>query len=497
MNKAAPLTFRIRLSAHQRAALRLGIALLIPLGVLSTCSPKRTALQEVEALGVLRVATVNSPTTYYLDAGGDPTGFEYELAKGLADRLGVQIELTVAESPPQAIEQVRDGRVHLAAAGLGVSPGRSEQVRFSPRLLQVVPLLVYRQGQPRPRNLGELQGRLGVVKDGVHAERLRTLAEHYPGLQWDESQDLEAEDLLFKVANGELEYTIANSDLVAINQRYYPKLRVAFTVAESQDIAWALPKNNDDSLYTVVAEYLNTIGDDELARIKDRHFGHIRQVDAYGALTLATHVETRLPRYREAFESASQKTGIDWRLLAAIGYQESHWDPNAVSPTGVRGIMQLTNATAAFLNVANREDPIQSIHGGSRYFAQLLAQLPPEIAEPDRTWMALAGYNMGMGHLYDARRLTIERGGDPNRWLDVRKTLPLLSQSKWYSKTRNGYARGQQAVIYVGNVRTYYDMLAWITGGPAPSPESAAEGDATPPDPDPRRDPLDIDTPML
>jgi len=493
---ASPLS-RLRLSAHQRSALLLGVALLIPLGLLSTCSPKRSALDEVRALGVLRVATVNSPTTYYIDAGGDPTGFEYELAQGFATHLGVKLDLSVAASPPQALEQVVSGQVHLAAAGLGVSPGRNQLVRFSPRLLQVVPLLVYRQGQPRPKDLGDLNGQLRVVKNSVQAEHLRDLATRYPTLKWDESDDLEAEDLLFKVAEGELDYTIANSDLVAINQRYYPKLRAAFSVADSQDIAWALPQGSDSSLLDAVTEYLHSVGEEELARIKDRHFGHIEQVDAFGALTLATHAETRLPRYQAAFESASKKTKIDWRLLAAIGYQESHWDPGAVSPTGVRGIMQLTNATAAFLNVADREDPIQSIHGGSRYFSQLLAQLPAEITEPDRTWMALSAYNIGLGHLLDARRLTVERGGDPNRWLDVRQTLPLLSQSKWYSKTRHGYARGQQAVIYVGNVRTYYDMLTWITGGPVPQPEQAPESLPPPPEPERRRDPLDINSPIL
>lgn len=495
MNTVEPFATRIRRLARLRSALLLGLALLVPLGVLSTCSPRQSALDEIRALGVLRVATINSPTTYYIDAGGDPTGFEYELVQQLAQRLGVGIELSVAANPPQALEQVASGKVHLAAAGIAVSPERSDRVRFSPKLLQVVPLLVYRQGQPRPRNLGSLQGRLGVIKSGAHAERLRTLSSRYPSLRWEELDDVETEDLLFKVANGELEYTIANSDLVAINQRYYPKLRVAFTIADAQDIAWALPQGDDDSLYDVVSGFLETVGEEELARIKDRHFGHIEQVDAYGALTLATHVETRLPRYRSAFEAAAKTTKLDWRMLAAIGYQESHWDPNATSPTGVRGIMQLTNATARHLNVENREDPLQSIHGGSRYFAQLIAQLPAEVTEPDRTWMALAAYNMGFGHLLDARRLTVERGGDPNRWLDLRATLPLLSQSRWHSKTRHGYARGQQAVIYVGNVRTYYDMLVWITGTPPEPPAPLV--DETPREPDRRRDPLNINVPVL
>ena len=180
-------------------------------------------------------------------------------------------------------------------------------------------------------------------------------------------------------------------------------------------------------------------------------------------MTLATHVDTRLARYRDIFQKAGDKTGLDWRLLAAIGYQESHWDSDATSPTGVRGIMQLTVDTANFLRLTDREDPVQSIFGGSRYFKQIADQLPTDIPEPDRTWMALAAYNMGVGHLLDARILTEARGGNPNRWLDVRDALPLLSQPRWYARTKHGYARCHQAVIYVGNIRSYYDMLVWIT----------------------------------
>lgn len=470
-------------------------ALLIALGLLSTCSPRRSALDEVQALGVLRVATVNSPTTYYLGSGGEPTGFEYDLAKGLADQMGVRLEIVVTTTPPEALELLGSGRVHFAAAGIGVSPGRSAKLRFAPPLLQVVPVLVYRKGTPRPKNMGDLQGRLRVLKNSAHAERLKGLQALYPTLNWDESADEESEELLFKVANGDLDYTVANSDLVAINQRYYPNLRVAFTVGDAQDIAWAFPKQRDDSLFTVASEYLHAIDGAELARLKDRYFGHIEQVDTHGALTLATHAETRLPRYRDAFEAAASKHGLDWRLLAAIGYQESHWDPSAISPTGVLGIMQITAATASFLNVADRTDPIQSIWGGARYIAQLAAQLPAEITEPDRTWMALAAYNMGLGHLYDARKLTVELGGDPNRWLDVRNSLPLLTQSKWHTKTKHGYARGHQAVIYVGNVRTYYDMLVWITGAPAVpmQPEAPVET----PLPEKPKDPLNIKSPVL
>jgi membrane-bound lytic murein transglycosylase F len=495
MNSAEPPDPSPRQRRARYLVSMLAVLLATILLVLSTCSPRRSVLDEVQATGVLRVATVNSPTTYYLGAAGEPTGFEYDLVKGLADQLKVRLEIVVTTTPPEALALVKTARVHFAAAGIGVSPGRAASLRFTKPLLQVVPVLVYRKGTPRPKNLGDLSGHLLVVKDSTHTERLRELQARYPDLKWDETGDEEPEELLYKVANGDLDYTIAYSDLVAINQRYYPELRVAFTIAEAQDIAWAFPRQRDDSLMQVADGYLQALGGAELARLRDRYFGHINQVDTHGALTLATHVDTRLPKYRSLFETAANQYGLDWRLLAAIGYQESHWDPAAVSPTGVLGIMQITAATAAFLKIPDRTDPAQSIWGGARYIAQLAAQLPAEITDPDRTWMALAAYNMGLGHLYDARKLTDEQGGDPNRWLDVRNSLPLLTQSKWHTKTKHGYARGHQAVIYVGNVRTYYDMLVWITGSPAQAlPQEVPPDTEVPAPPD---NPLNIRSPVL
>lgn len=172
----------------------------------------------------------------------------------------------------------------------------------------------------------------------------------------------------------------------------------------------------------------------------------------------AEDMRERLPRYRALFKQAGERSGIDWRLLAAVGYQESMWDAKAVSPTGVRGIMMLAAGTADELEI-DRTDPAESIEGGAEYFQQLRDNLPPQIPEPDRTNMALAAYNQGPGHLNDARTLAAQLGGDPNSWKDVRRALPLLNQPRWFSKARHGYANGAVAVDYVDNVLAFYGQL--------------------------------------
>lgn len=491
MNPAATPTPR---SPLRRLLAGLGLALVLAgYFTLSTCSPAQSALEQVQQLGTLRVAMTNSPTTYYVGAEGE-TGYEYDLAKGLAERLQAQLEIVIADSPADALRMVSQGRAHLAAAAVVVSPSRARLYRFTPPVQQVVPQLVYRLGTPQPRDLGDLQGRLTVPEDSAPAERLREARAKYPALRWDEAEDQGTEDLLYAVANEALDYTVANSDLLAINQRYYPTLRVAFPIAKSEDIAWAFPPGTDTSLYAATVDYLQSLQGETLALIRERHFGHVEQINAFGALTLALHVETRLPKYRAAFEEASRKNGLDWRLVAAMGYQESHWDPGAVSPTGVRGLMQLTTGTAALMNVANREDPFQSIRGGAGYFRMLMEQLPPEIEQPDRTWMALASYNIGIGHLLDARELAQKNGGDPNHWVDVRAALPLLTKPRWYSRTRYGYARGYEAMAYVGNIRSYYDMLVWLSEGAAPPKEPELPAREKPVD---ESNPLQIHSPLL
>jgi len=455
--------------------------LLLTLLPLSTCSPKPTALQRMQMMGRLVVATTNSPSTCY-DGPQGLTGYECDLLQGLAKKLGVKLDLQYFDSTPATVDAVAAGTVDLAAASINITPARQERVRFSRPLQQVVQQLIYNGDDAAPQNLGDLQGELEVIPGSSGEEVLTAQKAHYPGLKWSPAKpDNDVDDLLYLVSKGELDYTIANSDLVAINQRYYPNLRVAFAVSSKQDVAWALPAGEDASLYNAVQEYLHQMSEGEMARLHDRYFGHIGETGYQGVVRVTADVQARLPRYRAYFEDAAHRYGLDWRVVAAIGYQESHWDPAAVSPTGVRGIMMLTTETAAGLEVANRENPAQSIRGGARYFQQILAQLPPQIAEPDRTWMALAAYNQGVGHLLDARALAVQLGGDPNRWLDVRNTLPLLSRERWFKNTRYGYARGREAVGFVGNVRNYYDMLSWMTQGESATNKPGAPDKAAAP----------------
>lgn len=228
-------------------------------------------------------------------------------------------------------------------------------------------------------------------------------------------------------------------------------------------MVWYLPPGSD---YRTLQRRIDTFlarlqADGSLERLREQHFGHTTVLSRIGSHTFARNIRSKLPAYRELIRQVADEYQLDWHLLAAVAYQESHWEPEATSPTGVRGMMMLTNPTAAEMGVKDRLDPLQSLRGGARYFKDLRRRLPQDIQEPDRTWMALAAYNIGLAHLEDARVLTERMGGDPHLWSDVMAHLPLLQKREHYRTTRYGYARGGEALHFVQNIRHYYSILQW------------------------------------
>lgn len=429
---------------------------------LTSCSKPTPLLDRIKAAGELVVLTRNSPTTYYEGRDG-LAGPEYELVQLFAEELGVKPRFIVPDSFDEIIPTLIRSEAHVAAAGLTVTTGRESLIRFGPSYQKITQQLVYKSGNGHPRTIEDTaEGILEIVAGSSHEEKLQQLKSTNPNLEWEAKKGIESEELIQLVLEQVIDYTVADSNEVAINQRYYPELKVAFDLTEPQSLAWAFPHAEDSSLYDAALLFFERIKEDgTLKQILERYYGYFERLNFVDKRTFRRHMASRLPRFIPLFENAAGKTGIDWQLLAAIGYQESHWNPRAKSPTGVRGMMMLTLATAKQLGIKNRLDPQQSILGGARYLRLIEEKIPDRVEEPDRLWLALAGYNVGFGHLEDARILTERSGGDPDKWADVKRHLPLLSQKKWYKKTRHGYARGREPVAYVDNIRSYYDLLTW------------------------------------
>ena len=407
--------------------------------------------------GALVVGTLNNPVSYFINADGQ-AGLEYDLSKAFADYLSVELKMEVFDSGEELLEALENHEIDIAAANLLYHPKKAEKFQLGPAYYSASWQLVYRKGEARPTSLSQLKGKLAII-DSLDLNTLLTESkEKAPHLSWSVQSRQSQESLLLQVAEGKIDYTIANSIDVSAMQQVKPQIAVAFDVTDEATVHWYLPTSSYNELQAALLDFMNgAIESGLIARVEEKYFNHFAKFDYVDMRSYTQAIEKTLPKYTALFEK--YKGDLDWRLLAAVAYQESHWDENATSPTGVRGMMMLTKATADRMKITNRTDPEQSIKAGSEYLHWLISQVPDSIPQEDRIWFALAGYNMGLGHMLDARRLTKNLGGDPDNWLDVKKNLPLLAEKRYYSNLKYGYARGYEAFQYVENIRRYMNSI--------------------------------------
>ena len=476
----SPLAHRAQLvSGFIAAAIILVYLTLLP----GSDERELSTLEKIQKRGHLKVLTLNSATTYYQDIDTE-NGFEYRLARWFADSIGVKAQFIVVPSFAELYPELLFGSGDIIAAGLSADESSySSTVAYGPGYYEVANQVLYRKfSADRPRKIRDLVGGgLKVISGTAQVKLLQSLQTQYPDLTWIEVDDIASEELIEQVDTGAADYALTDSHAIALQHRFFPELRVAFEIGEPRQLHWAYNISDDESLGTALETFFNKINNNgRLQQLVHRHYSHVESFNYSDIRTFTERIETHLPRYLDLFLEEAANVGMDWRLLASIGYQESLWNEKARSPTGVRGLMMLTRATAKQMGIENRVDPAQSVHGGAKYFMRVLKKIPKRIQEPDRSWFALASYNVGFGHLEDARKITQSRGGDPDRWIDVKQSLPLLAHKKWYKQTKYGYARGSEPVKYVENIRQYYDYLVELDNRalrerepPKPLPQAA------------------------
>ncbi len=421
--------------------------------------------------GRLVVAVRPGPTSWFPGPEGTPSGFDHDvLMRYVAER---RLELKVVEvaSAEALLAMVATGEAHVGVGGLYPPPPstrKADAAHPDPRPVvwtngyyAVEPVLIYGKGGFKPKSWRDLAGaEVGYVEATGIVEQLRSARAAHPEVAWKPVSVASAEALIGQVDEGDVDYAVVPSIDAAVARNVFLDFDVAFTVGPKRDLAWAVAPSRRALRDDIDRFFTKARAEGLLARYADRYFGHAAQVERIDAGVFQDRLRTVLPAYRRMFEDAQIATGVEWRLLAALAYQESQWDPFATSDTGVRGFMQITEETARHLGIADRLDPQASTHGAARYIAALKAKLPARIAEPDRTWLALAAFNIGAGHLEDARILAQRQKLNPDLWADVKKALPLLALPEYYSTVKNGYGRGGMPVVFVDRVRAYYDILA-------------------------------------
>jgi membrane-bound lytic murein transglycosylase F len=433
----------------------LGLYLLV---VLSACGNNTS---ETKLPSELVVVSRNAPTTWY-QGRDELLGPEYDLIQSFAEYYKIPFRLESVDSIGEVLEWMRQGKAHIAAAGLtDTDKRRAEGFLFGPQYNEVQQQVVCRRSNGKlPQEIDDLIGKnIQVIADSSYVELLHEIKQEHPRIRWQEVEDMGTEQLLEQVWEKKIDCVLADSNIVSINRRYYPELVVAFPISEPQPLAWII-NSEWPQLDGYIEKWLNHITESgELAVIQEKYYGHVELFDYVDMRKFIHRIKKTLPKYRTEFEQSAIKYRLDWTMLAAQAYQESHWNAKAISPTGVRGMMMLTLNTAKQMGVKNRLDAHQSINGGAKYMARMISRIPDSVEGEDRIWFALASYNVGFAHLRDALSLATEMDKNADYWVDVKQLLPLLSQKKYYKKLKYGYARGLEPVEYVQRIRDYQQVL--------------------------------------
>jgi membrane-bound lytic murein transglycosylase F len=437
------------------------VALAVAL-LLAGCARVPSALEQIRARGELRVVTVNAPTTYYLGSHGG-LGFEYRLANAFAAQLGVRLAIQPVADVAAMRIALRDGRADLAAAQISADTQWQRFGLATEAYGVATQLVVQARGRPEPRDITGVRGaRIVVHADSPQQQLLRAIRNNgVPELSWTAVPHAQQE-LLEIVTQGNADYAIVDEKEFEFAQHLYPDVTVAFALPDPRPLQWVARPDAPDlvaSANRFLASARASGAVESIAREEGAESS--RQFDYLDAHRFQADISARLPELQGLFEEAARVTGLDWRLIAAVGYQESKWEAQATSADGAQGIMMLTTDAASAVGVTDRGDLRENILGGAKYLAQVIETIPKRIVEPERTWLALAAYNVGYGHLEDARVIAQRRGKSPDVWQDVREQLPLLTEEQWYSSVKRGYARGWEPARFVDQVREYLAVLEW------------------------------------
>ena len=417
-----------------------------------------SSLEKIKKAGALRIITNNSLASYYYDEG-KPAGFEYDLSQAFADYLGVELDI-VTPGWNRMFSFLENDQGDLIASGIKITEQRLEKVSFSIPYMNIQQHIIYHKSIPDPEKIEDLEKKTIHIRRGTsYQSKLESLKDSGIDIHYVLHNNMPTEQLISMVHNKKIEYTIADSRIAKLARRYYPDIKVGMPLHSKESLAWAVKKNNRFLLEQINKFILYATEKGLLQQLYDKYFANADTLDSFGIKKFHQRIKTRLPKYKQTLIKESEKYYLDWRLSAALMYQESHFNPFAKSFTNVKGLMQVTKITAREMGIKNRLNPEQSIKAGIKYFDKMLKKFDSFEDDYQKTMFALASYNIGYGHVVDAMKIVKNMGKDEKQWQNLKSGLLLLSKSKYYKKTKYGYARGREAVKFAKHVVTYFDIL--------------------------------------
>ena len=413
-------------------------------------------LDAIKKRKTLRLLTRNNAASYFLWRG-ELLGFEYELARAFARKHQLRLEVIVAPSHEALIPMLKEGKGDLIAAFMTVTDERKKQgVAFSRPHHYASEILVTRDSDNRLEQPEDLRGRsVHVRRSSAYWDTLQSLKSK--GIEFDiveAPETVETEELIAKVASGDIDLTVADSHILDIELTWRDDIKAAFNLSEKRENAWVVRKNNT-ALLAAINRFIKKEYRGLFYNITyEKYFEDPHRIKSHREERIDLNPDGSISPYDELVKKYARQYGFDWRLLVAQMYQESRFDPQAKSWVGAKGLMQVMPRTAKELELTDLEDPETGIHAGVKYLDWVRDRFETELDVKQRMWFTLAAYNAGQGHVKDARRLARQKGWNPDRWFDhVEKAMLLLSKRQYARHARHGYVRGREPVKYVRDIR--------------------------------------------
>lgn len=416
------------------------------------------SLAQVRAQNEIRVLTVKNPLTYSVDKTGQAFGIDHDLLENFAEQYGLRLKFIPVKDEFALKTALAIGDGDIAAARLP-TPENDHGFLIGPAYEDTV-LSLYCRKNAQVFNVADLNGRTVATlsKDTTNGLRARLL-QMAPQVKMEVYTEPSAQKSFERVVSKKADCVMAENLEGAYFARYHTTVEKVTELTESYSLSWLVHPSQANLNHLLQAWFQKASRNDEIMRIHDRYLLNLTELNSNDVFRFMQLSRRVMPSLQADFKDFAREHSIPWQLLAAVCYQESQWDNEAISFTGVRGLMQLTQETANQLGVEDRTDPLQSLWGGAKYLRFLLDRTPGTLSSKDRLALALASYNIGWGHLQDAQKLAVQQGKNPNSWRHLRTILPMLEDKTVASELEFGAARGNETVAFVERVLGFYNIL--------------------------------------